>query len=154
MSDKKHARAVEAAKQIRKNCYLMRLLRMARVATRLYAEELQSSGLTPQQQQLLTAIVLMGAPTPTELARTLDIEKSTVSRNLKFLIAAELLNEEKTSGDRTRCVSVSDEGLELLSELLVDWETAQQRMEEHFGKTGLRKLRGSFDELLARSSNA
>jgi DNA-binding MarR family transcriptional regulator len=61
--------------------------------TRLYDRELRGAGVTGSQLSMLVAIALMPNPTAARLGQTLDLEKSTVSRNLARLVAAGLVDD-------------------------------------------------------------
>ena len=69
-----------------------RVRRLERVLTRIYDEALRDQGLTGSQLGMLVAIQLNGRTTAAEVGRRLQLEKSTVSRNLARLTAAGLVD--------------------------------------------------------------
>lgn len=80
------------AVEIASDCMASRVRRLERQLTRIYDEALRSHGLTGSQLALLVATQLSGETTPAEVGRRLDLEKSTVSRNLARLASAGLVN--------------------------------------------------------------
>ena len=84
--------ATRDAAEIARDCMASRVRRLERMLTRIYDEALRGQGLTGSQLGMLVAIQLSGKTTAAEVGRRLDLEKSTVSRNLARLTAAGLVD--------------------------------------------------------------
>ena len=84
--------AMDQAAEIARDCMASRVRRLERQLTRLYDDALRPHGLTGSQLALLVATQLSGQTTSSEVGRRLDLEKSTVSRNLVRLAAAGLVD--------------------------------------------------------------
>ena len=69
-----------------------RIRRLERLLTRIYDDALRDHGLTGSQLGMLVAIQLSGKTTAVAVGRRLELEKSTVSRNLARLAAAGLVD--------------------------------------------------------------
>jgi len=69
-----------------------RVRRLERRLTRIYDEALRGHGLTGSQLGMLVAIQLSGQTNAAAIGRRLDLERSTVSRNLARLAAAGLVD--------------------------------------------------------------
>ena len=69
-----------------------RVRRLERLLTRIYDDALRDHGLTGSQLGMLVAIQLSGKTTAVAVGRRLELEKSTVSRNLARLAAAGLVD--------------------------------------------------------------
>jgi DNA-binding MarR family transcriptional regulator len=80
------------AAEIAKDCMASRVRRLERLLTRIYDEALRVHGLTGSQLGMLVAIQLSGKTTAAAVGRILELEKSTVSRNLARLAAAGLVD--------------------------------------------------------------
>jgi DNA-binding MarR family transcriptional regulator len=76
------------AAEIAKDCMASRVRRLERLLTRIYDEALRGHGLTGSQLGMLVAIQLSGNTTAAAVGRILELEKSTVSRNLARLAAS------------------------------------------------------------------
>ena len=80
------------AAEIARDCMASRVRRLERVLTRIYDDALRDHGLTGSQLGMLVAIQLSGRTTAVAVGRRLELEKSTVSRNLARLAAAGLVD--------------------------------------------------------------
>ena len=68
-------------------CISTRVRQLSRIVTRVYDDALRPLGITASQFTLLTQLAQQDGITAVEIGHTLDIEKSTLSRNLKRLLA-------------------------------------------------------------------
>jgi DNA-binding MarR family transcriptional regulator len=93
--------ASKEAWEIASDCLASRARQLNRQLSRLYDGALRSKGITGSQLGLLVAIEL-GVATPAQLGRRLDLEKSTVSRNLARLEAAGLVDTSSGLGITAR----------------------------------------------------
>jgi DNA-binding MarR family transcriptional regulator len=86
------------AQEIASDCLASRARRLDRQLSRIYDGALRDEGVTGAQLGMLVAIQLGGPTTAAWVGRRLELEKSTVSRNLARLEAAGLV--ESTDGLR------------------------------------------------------
>lgn len=107
-------------------CIALRARRLSRLVTRLFEEALRGQGITVAQFTLLGAAILEGPLQPARLARMLDLEKSTLSRNLR-LLEAEGLVRIGSSDEGGQRVTVTERGRRALVEALPAWREAQAR---------------------------
>ena len=131
------------------SCIAAQVRILGRAVSSLYEEALRPHGLKISQMNLLVAIAVMPTPRARDLAATLCLEKSTVSRNLLRLVERGWVVEEVEEDARSRRLSLSSAGASLLQRVLPDWERAQERVVAAIGKEGAtqiaalaRKLRG------------
>jgi DNA-binding MarR family transcriptional regulator len=82
----------DAAREIARDCLALRARHLERTLSRIYDRALRDVGVTGSQLGMLVAIALMSQPTAAALGQQLDLEKSTVSRNLARLDAAGLVD--------------------------------------------------------------
>jgi DNA-binding MarR family transcriptional regulator len=111
-----HARAAEIAR----DCMASRVRRLERQLTRIYDDALRGHGLTGSQLQLLVAAQLMGKTTAAQVGRLLDLEKSTISRNLARLAAAGLV-------DLSDGLRITARGAAAIAACHPAWRTAQRK---------------------------
>jgi len=124
-------------------CLAVRVRRLGRVITRLYDAALTPHGVTIAQLNLLTAIAAAGGARLTDLGRILDVEKSTLSRDLKRMQQLGWIRFAPTGSRRRRSISLTPAGARLLLEVRPAWEKAQETARSQLGRgafAGLRKL--------------
>jgi DNA-binding MarR family transcriptional regulator len=120
------ARLAETAAQ---RCIAMRIKRLNRLITRRYDEALRPHGLTVGQLNLLAVVARMGQATPVELGKFLDLEKSTLSRNLRLLNTQGLLRSVAASTPAGQVIELSAKGESLFIKAMQSWQQVQQRLE-------------------------
>ena len=84
----------ELAGEIARDCLATRVRRLERTVSRIYDGALRGTGVTAPQLALLVTVELAGPTSAAFVAERLDLEKSTVSRNLARLANAGLLTTD------------------------------------------------------------
>ena len=82
--------------------------------------------------------------TAVEIGHGLDIEKSTLSRNLKRLLALGLIIMDPPAGRRGRGLHLTSKGQAVIKEAYPLWQAAQKRATEVMG----RDSRATLDDLV------
>lgn len=113
------------ARAIASACVAFRTRRLDRVVTRIYDEALRPHGLRSTQLNLLTAITLTDGGSPAELSQLLELEKSSLSRNLAILEEREWVRLERDPSGRTQAVHITGAGRDKLEEIRPAWNAAQ-----------------------------
>lgn len=112
------------AARIASSCLLLRSRRLSRVITRIYVEAMGHHGLTVAQFTLLAAIGSAPGARAADLAPALDLEKSTLSRELTRLLEEGLVATEDAGG-RSLALHITPAGERRLEAALPSWEAAQ-----------------------------
>jgi DNA-binding MarR family transcriptional regulator len=105
-------------------CLLMRTRRLSRILTRIYVEHLGAFGLSVSEYTLLAAIGANPGARATDLSSALDLEKSTLSRELKRLSEDDLIEVTSAEG-RAQALALTGAGAARLAEAMPAWEAAQ-----------------------------
>lgn len=126
---------MKQAHRIAQECLLMRSRRLSRVVTKLYLERMEGVGLSVAQFTLLAAIGSNPGVRAADLAPALDLEKSTVSRELAALTAEGHVLTEALGG-RSQGLRLSESGAALLAEAFPVWEEAQAAVRQELGELG------------------
>ena len=117
-----------------RHCVSNNLQKTARAVSRLYAEEMRPAGLTRAQFPILSMLGTLGALPVSTLADRLYMERTTLTRHLKPLEDAALVDRPRSPDDaRIRLISITDAGRQKLEEARALWTHAQTRMIERFG---------------------
>jgi len=117
----------EIAEQTSGACLASRVRQLSRIVTRVYDDAMRPLGITVSQFTLLTQLGQQDGITAVEIGYTLDIEKSTLSRNLKRLLALGLIEMEPPAGRRGRGLHLTPKGQIMIKEAYPVWKEAQAR---------------------------
>lgn len=134
----------EIAEQTGGACLATRVRQLSRIITRVYDDAMRPLGITASQFTLLTQLGQQDGITAVEIGYSLDIEKSTLSRNLKRLLALGLIEMEPPAGRRGRGLHLTPKGQIMIKEAYPVWKQAQQRASLLMGAN----CRDTLDELL------
>jgi DNA-binding MarR family transcriptional regulator len=118
----------------------------ARAVTRAYDRALQPSGLRSTQFTILVAASVAGGVPLHRLAKILGLERTTLTRNLAAIERKGLIEVAEVDG-RTRNVIVLPAGEALLTQALLLWDQAQERLREKLGEERWLTLRESLGDL-------
>ncbi len=129
-------------------CTNFKLRRVTRLVSRHYDAQLTACGLKCTQFSLLSIVRNLGPLRPVDLALAMDIDASTLSRNLKPLLDAGWLTIGKGADARSRIVSITAAGRAKRDEARVLWRAAQRQLNELLGEAQVAALHGLLDESL------
>lgn len=116
--------------------------------------EVGETGLKGTQYSLLSCVYKLGPLRPGDLARAMKVDASTLSRNLKPMVAAGWLSLDSGSDGRSRLVSMTISGREKRTEAQRRWRVAQEGINQLLGVDRARALHALIDESLERLSPA
>ena len=129
-------------------CTCARLRKLTRRLTRIYDAHLAAKGIKVTQYSLL-ANAARGERTLSEFATELDMDRSTLSRNLAPLAAQGWVRMSVGADPRSRSVSVTAAGRRKLKAALPLWRKAQCEIEAMLGTPGVRDLHRKIERALA-----
>jgi DNA-binding MarR family transcriptional regulator len=112
------------------------------MVSRLYDEGLREYGVTAPQFTLLAAIASMGPVRPNELGRRLNLEKSTVSRNVKLMESKGWVSVSTGAPGRALELTLTAAGRRVVERAFPAWERTQERVESVLGRGLVRALSG------------
>jgi len=137
MTDKTTKLAAEAVG----GCIATRLRLATRVITKVYDDALRPFGLTANQMSLLAVAAGNEIMRQAEVSAVLQMDNSTLSRNLDRMRANGWL--EKVAGEDARVHShrLTDAGKALFERVMPAWRVAQRRAQKLLGESGVKALR-------------
>lgn len=127
-------------------CTNIKLRQLMRRVSQLYDAEVGKTGLRGTQYSLLSYVVKLGPIRPVDLAREMKVDASTLTRNLRPLIAAGLLRLEPGPDARSRLVSATPAGREKRQEAQRRWRVAQEALNQRLGAQRVVALHALLDE--------
>jgi DNA-binding MarR family transcriptional regulator len=114
-------------------CLCTGLRQAALAVTQIYDEALEPSGLKITMFRLLRRISDAGRPTISELARIVDLDRSTLGRNLKVLERLGYVQLAGGQDERSKIVVLTARGKTKFEKALPLWEKAQRSMQARLG---------------------
>lgn len=135
---------------IASECLSVRIRALSRVVTRIHDAALAPFGVSTAQMNILAAIAVIGSARPNQLSSVLQVEKSTLSRDLKRM--GQLGWVRSTAARRGRAVTLTRAGSRLLVNLEKTWNEAQAAVERHLGKSQFARLRSALPSPLPSRS--
>ena len=133
-------------------CTNLKLRQLMRRVTQHYDAEVGKTGLKGTQYSLLSYVVKLGPIRPGDLARAMKVDASTLTRNLKPMVAAGWLELKPGSDGRRRLVVVTDAGRDKRTEAQRRWRVAQEGINQLLGVEQVLALHALIDESLERLS--
>jgi DNA-binding MarR family transcriptional regulator len=139
----------EAAREILRGCVCSRTRMLNRVLSRLFDDSLAPLGVRSNQLTVLALLGAMEGLLAADVARYLEMDKSTVSRGLALLRGRGWIEESAAGPTRaSRSLSVTTEGRKLLRDTLPLWRSAVEGACEALGEESVEALRGAADSFL------
>lgn len=135
-------------------CTNFKLRQLMRRVARHYDAELARTGLKTTQYSLLSHVVKLGPIRPGDLARAMKMDASTLTRNLRPMVAAGWLDLLPGSDGRSRLVDITDTGREKRTEAQRRWRVAQESINQLLGVDQVLALHALIDQSLERLSPA
>lgn len=130
-------------KNRRMKCYCARLRRAGNKMKNLYNRCLEPMGITSSQYALLSHLKKHGPISVSGLAEKMELERTTLVRNLKPLEAKGYIQDTAHTG-RGRQLELTQEGERVRKEAKGLWTQAQQYLEGQLG----RKRMNQFQEII------
>ena len=116
-------------------CICFNLRKSARAMTQRYEEALRPTGLRATQFSLLVATKLLGVATISRLAKTLVMDRTTLTRNLKPLENQGFIRTTPGKDDRReREVILTVAGQDTLDRALPLWKSVQREVIKELGQ--------------------
>ncbi|MCB1648494.1 MAG: MarR family winged helix-turn-helix transcriptional regulator [Gammaproteobacteria bacterium] len=131
-------------------CYAFNARHASRHLTQFYDHTLAPSGVRVTQLILLNVLKLKGPLAINALAKSLEMDRTTLGRNLQPLERDGLLEMVRSQEDKRRKdVRLTPVGEQKLEHAMTLWHEAQLRFEEHFGVERAQRL---LEELRAAAA--
>ena len=131
----------EETLRVRDSCLCLHIQRAARALARSYDEALRPLGLTSGQFSLMMSLNRPEAPTMGMVSEVLAMDRTTVTANLKLLERRGLVRIAVDPSDRrSRRLSLTPAGLQLLAQALPLWDRTQDEIRQRMSGIDLERL--------------
>jgi DNA-binding MarR family transcriptional regulator len=123
-----------------RTCIAARLRLLNRVVTNVYDGALRPLGLKVSQLNILIVTAQLGRARPAQVCEILQLNASTLSRNVKPLQAHGWLEVVPEQDSRAQPFRLTPQGKRLIEKAVPAWEEAQRQATELLGDAGFALL--------------
>ena len=139
--------------KVASECVAVRLRMLNRVVTNIYDDALRSLELKVSQMNILVAAAKMGTARPVEVCEHLQLDVSTLSRNVERMRARGWLEVVPDEDGRSQPFRLTPKGRKLLEKAIPAWSKAQQKVKKVLGDAFLEQLNQTMKYALTNSSD-
>ena len=129
-------------------CMCISIRKAANHISKLYDHELSVLDIKITQYSALKNIQALGNPSVNELSKKLDLERTTVLRNIDKLKKMDLISYKKNDVYKVKVISLTVNGKKKLNEAKVIWKKTQQKFLNAFGLNN----KNQFDSFMNKIS--
>ncbi|MEJ6002204.1 MarR family winged helix-turn-helix transcriptional regulator [Paucibacter soli] len=149
MSSKPATVAKALEKQGPQGCTNFKLRQLTRLVSQHCESHFADTGLKTTQYSLLAHLDHLGPVQPSELARRMDLDVSTLSRNVQGLVAAGLVEQLEGDDARSHRLQLTEAGRAKRQAMKNSWKRAQLSLNQRLGDDKIEQLHALLDECLA-----
>ena len=128
-------------------CTNFKLRQLLRSVARLYDAQMAATGLKTTQYSLLSHVARLGPITPTELARQMGMDASTLTRNLRPLVEQGWCAQGPGADARSRSITLTPEGRAKQQQAKAHWKRAQLDLNRRLGDDSVVALHAMIDQV-------
>lgn len=132
---------------IAKTCIAVRLRLLNRVVSGLYDDALRPLGLKVSQMNILIVAAKLGVARPALVCELLQLDASTLSRNVERMRAHGWLEVVPEADARAQPFRLTPQGKRLIEKAIPLWERAQRQANELLGDDGVALLERAASKL-------
>jgi len=137
---------------IASECIAMRFRMLNRVTTRIYDDALRPLGLRSAQLTILVAAAKLKIVRPAELSEILQIEVSTLSRNLERMKDNGWLEVIPDEDGRAQPMRLTRKGRALLDRAKPKWDAAQVEIKQLLGENAFDAIEDAAQRVRGRDA--
>jgi DNA-binding MarR family transcriptional regulator len=129
-------------------CACLKVRTAARAVTRLYDDAFRPVGLRATQISVLVAVASSQAVSIASLSRMLGMDRSTLTRNLRPLEKEDLVVLGPEGHHRSRTLSITSKGAQIVRKALPLWEKTQEKLREELKKPHWTNLHAELEHVI------
>ena len=131
-----------------RGCTNLKLRQLTRRVSQHYDRIVAQADLKTTQYSLLSHVVQLGPIRPGDLAQRMEMDASTLTRNLQPLVAQGWVEVGAGDDARSRLVTATEAGRAKRVEAQREWKRAQLALNERLGVAKVAQLHTLLDECL------
>jgi DNA-binding MarR family transcriptional regulator len=132
--------ATTSINTIAEQCVAVRLRLLNRVVTNLYDDALRPLGVRTSQLNILIVTAKLGLARPAKVCGILQLDSSTLSRNVERMRASGWLEVVPSEDARAQPFRLTSRGRRLIEKSVPAWEKGQKQAVELLGEDGIALL--------------
>ena len=125
--------------------------KLNRMVSAIYDGALANAGLKTSQFSVLVSVANRKQARPAELTKHLQLDESTLSRNVERMCTRGWLGLVQDADRRSHVIEVTDKGQALIRKCLPAWQKAQAEVSRRLGTDTVAELRSALRKLSARN---
>jgi DNA-binding MarR family transcriptional regulator len=138
---------------VARSCIAVRLRRLNRIVTNVYDDALRPLGMKASQLNILIVTAKLGIARPGDVCALLQLDPSTLSRNVERMRARGWLEVAPDADARAQPFRLTPSGRRLIGKAIPAWRRAQRHAVQLLGKEGLAILDTATKRLGASHSS-
>ena len=131
-------------------CLAVRIRLLNRTVTHIFDDALRPLGVKVSQLNVLMVVAKRGPITPGDVCRKLNMEKSTLSRNVDRMRSHDWLSVSEGDSGRKQILELAPAGRRLIEKSLPFWKKAQAQTEAVLGQRGARSIHRAANTVWAQ----
>src|ERR1700730_8700497 len=125
--------------------------KLNRMVSAIYDGALANAGLKTSQFSVLVSVANRKQARPAGLIKHLQLDESTLSRNVERMRARGWLRLVQDADRRSHLIELTDKGQALIRKCLPAWQEAQAEVSRRLGTGTITELRSALRKLSARN---
>lgn len=125
---------------IARECIAVRVRMLNRIITGIYDDALRPLGLKASQMNALVVTSKLGVARPAQVCELLQMDTSTLSRNVERMMANGWLEVVPDEDGRSQPFRITPKGAALLEKAVPAWRQAQKKAATILGEQGVAAL--------------
>ncbi len=139
-----------AVDTIASECLAVRIRLLNRTVTNIFDEALRPLKIKVSQLNVLMVVAKRGPISPGDLARFMNMEKSTLSRNVERMRTRGWLKVSEGDSGHKQILELDAAGRKLIVKSLPLWEEAQAKTEAVLGERGAQSIHRTANTVWAQ----
>ena len=139
---------------IARECLVVRLRMLNRVVTNIYDDALRPLGVKASQLNILVVAARLGLARPADVCRRLQLNTSTLSRNVERMRAKDWLEVVEDDDGRAQPFRLTAKGRKLLERSMPAWKKAQKQVKKLIGADTVASIDDAVRRIRADQSSS
>jgi DNA-binding MarR family transcriptional regulator len=135
--------------EVEKSCLALNLRRVERIVCQIYDTALRPFGIKSTQFSLLVTVHAMQPAPLSRIADRINVDRTTLTRNLSLLEASGLIETARGDDLRERMISMTEKGDAVLVAAFPVWTATQRRLASKIGNQSVASLMGGLKAVAA-----